>query len=218
MLIQPGSKLVLIGDSITDCGRTRPVAEGRGGGMGTGYPSLVNAMFTAQYPQHHIRVVNVGTSGNRVPDLAARWQSDVIDLQPDWLSILIGINDVWRHFDSPHQPECHVSIEAYREGLTSLLGQTRPLLKGLVLMGPYMIETNPLDPMRTMMIEYARVVQELAEKYDAIYVDLQSAFEVVLAHQHPYYIAQDRIHPELSGHMVIANEFMKAISGAGCHE
>lgn len=108
MNIPPNSKLVMIGDSITDCDRTRPIGEGLFGAQGKGYVSLVDGLLTARYPAHRIRVVNMGTSGHTVRDLQGRWQTDVLDLKPDWLSILIGINDVWRHFDTPLQSECQV--------------------------------------------------------------------------------------------------------------
>jgi lysophospholipase L1-like esterase len=75
-----------------------------GSGLGTGYVSLVDSLLRAAYPQGRIRMVNMGTSGNTVRDLAERWQTDVLDLEPDWLSIMIGINDVWRQFDSPLRP------------------------------------------------------------------------------------------------------------------
>ena len=105
MLMEPKSKLVMIGDSITDCERARPYGEGLFGAIGKGYVSLVDALLTAAYPELGIRVVNMGTSGNTVRDLSARWQSDVLDLKPDWLSVMIGINDVWRQYDLPAQIE-----------------------------------------------------------------------------------------------------------------
>jgi lysophospholipase L1-like esterase len=103
MKIEPGSKLVMIGDSITDAERARPVGEGLFSAQGRGYVSMVDALLGAVYPRHAIRVVNMGVSGNTVRDLKARWQTDVLDLKPDWLSILIGDNDVWRQFDTPWQ-------------------------------------------------------------------------------------------------------------------
>src|SRR6056300_842528 len=97
MKLATGDTLVMIGDSITDCGRGRPV--GQKGTLGNGYAKEVWALLHAVYPERKIRVLNTGVSGQRVPDLAARWQEDVLDLKPDWVSIMIGINDVWRHFD-----------------------------------------------------------------------------------------------------------------------
>src|SRR3954452_17883523 len=96
--IQPNSKLLMIGDSITDCERARPVGEGLFAALGKGYVSLVDALLGATYPEREIRVVNMGSSGNTVRDLKSRWRTDVLDLRPDWLSMMIGINDVWRQF------------------------------------------------------------------------------------------------------------------------
>src|SRR5688572_27600397 len=92
-----GSRWVAIGDSITDTGRARPVGESPGG-LGTGYVLTLDALLGAWYPARRIRLFNVGTSGHTVRDLAERWQTDVVDLKPDWLSVMIGANDVWRQF------------------------------------------------------------------------------------------------------------------------
>ena len=82
MMIPPNSKLVMIGDSITDCGRQRLIGEAYADGLGNGYVSLVDALLCSTYPGHHIRVLNLGIGGNTVLDLEARWQSDVLDLRP----------------------------------------------------------------------------------------------------------------------------------------
>jgi lysophospholipase L1-like esterase len=209
MLIHANSKLLFIGDSITDCGRERPFGEG--GGLGNGYVSLVNALLWAAQPENPVRVVNVGTSGNTVRDLDERWQKDVLAQNPDWLAIMIGINDVWRQFDGPLQKEWHVSLEEYATTLERLIQNTRPSLMGLVLMTPFFIEPNKSDPMRAMMDEYGAVVKRLATKYQAVFVDTQAAFDVVLQHSHAMGIAWDRVHPFLPGHMVIARAFVQAI-------
>ena len=211
MLIEAGSKLVMIGDSITDCGRARPVGEGLFEALGKGYVSLVDAHFQAAMPEKRIRVVNMGTSGNTVRDLKARWQTDVFDLAPDWLSIMIGINDVWRQFDCPYQTEWAVQLEEYRQTLSALVEQTQPRLKGLILMTPYFIEPNQNDAMRARMNQYGEVVRELAGQRQAVFVDTQAAFDQVLLHLHPMTLAWDRVHPNQAGHMVIARAFLKAI-------
>jgi lysophospholipase L1-like esterase len=211
MKIQPGSKLVFIGDSITDCERARPAGEGLFEAHGKGYVNLVNATLTAAHPEQRIRVVNMGISGNTVRDLKARWQSDVFALKPDWLSILIGINDVWRQFDVPLIPEWQVLIDEYERTLEELVSTTRPTLKGLVLMTPYFIEPNRQDAMRIQMDRYGAVVKRLAAQYEAILVDTQTAFDKVLNHLHPMTLAWDRIHPTSAGHMILARAFLKAI-------
>jgi len=209
MLIQPKSNLVMIGDSITDCDRARPVGERQG--LGNGYVSLVNAMLGAACPAHHIRVLNTGVSGNTVLDLEARWEMDVLALRPDWLSVMIGINDVWRQFDSPLAREQHVSLETYAATLEKLVARTRPQLKGLVLMTPYFIEPNRAEPMRAMMDRYGAVVKQLADRYQAIFVDTQAAFDGLLENVHPMALAWDRVHPNLTGHMLLARAFLSAV-------
>jgi lysophospholipase L1-like esterase len=215
MLIQPNSKLVMIGDSITDCQRARPVGEGLFEALGRGYVALIDATLTAALPEQRIRVVNMGTSGNTVRDLAARWQTDVFDLKPDWLSVMIGINDVWRQFDSPLQTEQHVPLAEYADTLEKLVSQTRPKLTGLVLMTPYVIEPNRADAMRVTMDAYGAVVKAVAERHAAVFVDTQAAFDWVLVHLHPMSLAWDRIHPNAAGHMVLARAFLSAIGFAG---
>ncbi|MCA0757823.1 SGNH/GDSL hydrolase family protein [Paenibacillus sp. N4] len=211
MLLEPKSKLVMIGDSITDCERARPYGEGLFGAIGKGYVSLVDALLTAAYPELGIRVVNMGTSGNTVRDLSARWQSDVLDLKPDWLSVMIGINDVWRQYDLPAQTEQHVYIEEYEQTLEQLIARTRPQLQGLVLMTPFYIEPNGADPMRSTMDQYGKVVKSLAAKYDARFVDTQAAFNRVMAHIYPATLAWDRVHPNMAGHAVLARAFLQAV-------
>ncbi|MGB6324761.1 MAG: SGNH/GDSL hydrolase family protein [Methylocella sp.] len=211
MKIHSNSTLLMIGDSITDCGRVRPVAEAVGGDLGNGYVALIHAMLGATCPQRQIRIRNTGISGNTVRDLAARWQSDVLDLKPDWLSIMIGINDVWRQFDAPLQTEWHVSLDEYASILEQLVRATRPQLKGLVLMTPYFIEPNRADPMRAMMDRYGEVVRRLAGQYQAILVDTQAAFDCVLTEVHPMALASDRVHPTLAGHMILARAFLRAL-------
>lgn len=214
MKIRPNGKLLMIGDSITDCGRARPVGEAVNWDLGNGYVSLVNALIGAACPRQNIRVLNLGVSGNTVRDLCARWRTDVLDLEPDWLSVMIGINDVWRQFDAPLQTEWHVHLDEYVGTLERLLDETRPRLEGLVLMTPYFIEPNQADPMRALMDRYGDAVRQLAGRYDAILVDTQAAFDDFLTNVNPMALAADRIHANLTGHMVLARAFLKAVDFA----
>lgn len=212
MILEKNQKLLFIGDSITDVGRTRPIGEGHGGeNLGKGYVSLVNALLHANYPALEIRIVNTGISGNTARHLAERWQTDVLDLKCDWLSIMIGINDVWRQFDKVAQKEVHVSEQEYEQTLDRLVGKTRPMLKGMLLATPYFLELNTGEPMRAMMDRYGRVVEKLARKHDAIFVNTQAAFEPFLKAQHSMSLCADRVHPNLTGHMILAQAFLKAL-------
>lgn len=213
MLLNAKQKLVMIGDSITDTGRARPIGENSGGdGLGHGYVSLVEGLLTSVYPELGIRVVNTGISGNTVRNLKDRWQTDVIDLQPDWLSIMIGINDVWRHFDRPFLPEIHVHEEEYERTLRELVQLTAPRVKGLVLMTPFYLEPNRDDPMRAKMDRYGQIVRQIADETPgALFVDTQAAFDRVLAHLYAGQLAWDRVHPGRSGHMVLARAFLNGV-------
>jgi lysophospholipase L1-like esterase len=153
----------------------------------------------------------MGVSGNTVRDLRARWHTDVLALEPDWLAIGIGINDVWRYFHSPNWPETHVPLAEYTQTLADLIDIIRPELSGLILMTPYFIEPNKNEPMRAMMDQYGASVRQLAEKYQAVLVDTQAAFDAVLTDLHPMALAWDRVHPTHIGHMVLAKAFLKAI-------
>lgn len=214
MKLDKDSTLVMIGDSITDAGRAQPVAEifpWQANSMGSGYPNVVAGMLGAWYPERRIRVINVGTSGNTVRDLAARWQGDVLDLKPDWLSVLIGINDVWRQFDVPLQAKLHVYLDEYASTLESLVEKTLPTLKGMVLMAPYFIEPNRGDAMRKTMEEYAAAVKDIAARHGTLFADPQAEFDRILRDYHPAYLAWDRVHPNIIGHSAIAKCFLEAV-------
>lgn len=205
------ARWVAIGDSITDAGRNKPVGEGPGG-LGTGYVQMMDALLQAWYPARRIRLFNVGTSGHTVRDLAQRWQTDVLDLQPDWLSVMIGANDVWRQFDRVTQPERGVMPDEYERTYDALLARTRPSLKGgLVLITPFFLEPRTNDPMRARMDEYGAIVKRLAPKYDAVLVDSQAAFDVVLKDLPSAMINWDRVHLNHIGSAVLARAVLTAL-------
>lgn len=210
MVFSSGTKLVFIGDSITDAGRSRPIGEGLFAALGNGYVAQVDALIQTGYAEKNIRIINVGGSGNTVVDLQNRWQTDVIDLKPNWLSVCIGINDVWRQFDSPLHIEAQVDLDTYQYTLEQLIREVHPSLDGLVLMTPFVIEPNLSDPMRVRMDQYGAVVKRLAESTGAIFVDVQAAFDRACQHRHPMYFAWDRIHPNLAGITVISRAFLNA--------
>jgi lysophospholipase L1-like esterase len=212
MKLETAQKLLFIGDSVTDCERVKPEGEGMFGGLGKGYVSYVDALLQAVYPDYGIRVVNKGINGNTVRDLKKRWQQDVIDQEPDWLSIMIGINDVWRQYDSPFIKERHVYLDEYEETLRKLIMETKPFVKGLVLMTPFYLESNEQDRMRQMMDQYGQIVRNIAEENLCLFVDTQAAFNEVLMELYPAAIAWDRVHPSAAGHMVLARAFLKVMN------
>ena len=211
MIFDAKDRVLFIGDSVSDFGRARPVGEGLHDGVGTGFIRVISNFINGYYPERNIRITNMGISGNNVLDLDDRWQSDVLDLEPDWVNILIGINDVWRQFDSPQMTEQHVPLDEYEAIYRKLIEKTFPTVKGMILMTPYFMEPNRNDPMRARMDEYGAVVRKLAEEYKLVFVDLQAGWDRLFEHMHPCNIAWDRIHPNQTGCMYIAKQFLEAI-------
>ena len=211
MLLQKNETLLMIGDSITDNGRTYPVGDSRQGGLGKGYVGIVEGLLKAGYPEIPLHILNMGISGNTVRDLASRWQQDVLDMNPDWLSIMIGTNDVWRHFDL-HDPSAAVPLPEFTHKLDQLVAQTKPRLSGgLVLMPPFYVQTDKQDPMRAMMDRYGQAVREIAAKNDTLFADTQAQFDRVLEFVEATDLAPDQVHPAMSGDVILARAFLKSI-------
>jgi len=197
------SRLLMIGDSITDCGRAHPIGEGSTEhALGHGYVSFIGEILGRVCPEKSVHLINMGISGNTVVDLKNRWQRDVFDLQPDWVSVKIGINDVWREIEPSTPDSDRIPIDLFKQLLEELVKSTRTTVKGMILATPYLIESDATDPMRVKMDDYGRVVRDLSERYTTIFVDTQAAFDEVLA-QHPRIpLAADRVHPNEIGHMI----------------
>ena len=211
MLFEKNDTVLFIGDSISDYERARPVGEGLFNAWGTSYVANVGALLGCMYPELRLRVTNMGISGNQVRDLDARWETDVISRKPDWVSVLIGINDVWRQFDLPHMPEKHVLPAEYERTLGELVAETLPRVRGIVLMTPYYMEPNPQDAMRARMDEYGAIVKKIAARHGLKCVDLQARFNRLFEHVHSASIAWDRVHPNMTGHMLIARALLEAL-------
>lgn len=212
MLLLPSERFLFIGDSITDCGRggISPSWD-RPPDLGDGYVSLVHAALLAVYPDYRIRILNQGVSGNTVRDLEARWHSDVLRLRPTWLSIQVGINDVWRHFQPAHEADMRVSIDDFSRSLHHIIQQVRSNLSGLILMSPYYLEANRHEPMRALMDQFGDVVRQAAAHHNGVFVDLQGAFDAVLPSLGPEELAPDRVHVNQAGHMIIARTLLDAL-------
>ncbi len=209
MQLPDQTRILFTGDSITDCGRNRAVVNSSDESLGGGYVRQVNALLAAHYPERSIEVLNTGIGGNRVTDLEARWETDVLALEPHWLAVLIGINDVWRQFDRPYLKQ--VSAEQFESVYDGLLQRTRHGLKGLVLLSPFFLEPERREPMRALMDRYGAIVKALAGKHGALYVDVQAAFDRYLAERHTLTLCADRVHPNQTGHALIARAFLDVV-------
>jgi lysophospholipase L1-like esterase len=210
MLPRPRSRILFIGDSITDCGRRRPIGEGSGA-LGDGYVSLVQAALLASYADYGLHVINMGVAGDTVLGLRNRWDSDVMALRPDWLSIFIGINDAWRQTMDAFGPAERIDVTEYATTLRTLIARTQPWLTGLILMTPYTLQPDRSDPMRRTMDEFGATVREEAASSGALLVDTQAAFDRVMAWVDPLDLSGDGVHVGLAGHMVLAQAVLGSL-------
>lgn len=211
MLFENGDRIVFTGDSTTDNGRGRPVGEGLWDGVGSGYVRVIENILNVVYPERLYWISNTGVSGNTTRDLHDRWQNDVMALKPDWVSVMIGVNDIWRRFDCPAITSSHVYAAEYKDLLSKMMERTLPTVKGMILLSPYYIESNREDSMRMAVDEYIGICSDVAKKYNTVFVNLQRAFDDYLVYRHSSYIAWDRVHPGPIGSTIIAREFLKAV-------
>ena len=205
MIFENMDRIVFAGDSITDMGSTNPVGEGLFDNVGRSYVRVVENMLAVYYPEIKIRVTNSGIAGNTSRDLLNRFDRDVVDLKPDWVSICIGINDVWRQFDCPAMPDTHVLPDEYESNLETMISK----VKGIFLISPYIMEPNSEDMMRNRMNDYVEICRKLAQKHGCIFIDFQKMYEDYCKIRHSSYIAWDRIHPNQIGATLMAKEFLK---------
>ena len=205
MLLQPHDHVLFYGDSITDAGRN----SGANNGLGTGYAALCAAQLLARYPEWNLKFTNKGISGNRVYDLEARLQEDVLDLQPNLVSILIGINDTWRRYDSGTLSPINEFGESYRRILKSL----ENLGARLIICEPFLLPI-PADrkAWREDLDPRIHVCRDLAREFNALYLPLDGLFAGASARASLDYWLPDGVHPSLAGHALIADAWIKAVT------
>ena len=208
MIFENGDRIIFAGDSVTDMGSAQPVGEGLFDNVGRSYVRIIENMLVAWYPELNIRITNSGIGGNTSRDLLARFERDVVSLNPDWVSVCIGINDVWRQFDTPTMPDAAVFPDEYRDNLEKMISAVKDNVKGVFLLSPYYMEPLRDDKMRKRMDEYGKICVELSEKHGCLFVDFQSLYERFLQIRHSSCIAWDRVHPNQMGATLMAREFL----------
>jgi lysophospholipase L1-like esterase len=203
--LEHSSTILFTGDSITDC--ERGATENP---LGYGYPLRVAGAWDSARPDSRIRWLNTGLAGHRVPDLVSRWQTDVLDLEPDIVSILVGINDCSFRMasgidDRPGQDE-------YRDGYVSLLEPLAARNVRLVLIEPFLLPVN--EDQRTWrqdLDEKIQIVRDLARGFDARLLAADGIFAQRAATTGPEFWARDGVHPTAAGHQLIANAWLDLV-------
>ena len=208
-MIQPKDHIVFYGDSITDCGRNRDAAPGEEPGWGGGYAQMASAWLSAQKPEMNLVFSNKGIGGNRVYDLEERLESDVLSLRPDLVSILIGINDVWREVDSNIPSPLDEFRACYRRILERINGAGCEM----ILLDPFVLHTRPdIESWRPILDPKIEVVRELAQEFAATHIALDDIFQQASKKRKPEFWAGDAVHPSFAGHALIAQSWLQAAS------
>jgi lysophospholipase L1-like esterase len=208
-LFKDGQTVLFIGDSITDCGR-----RGASAPFGDGYVRKTIDLITARYPERKLRFINKGIGGNTVVDLLNRWEDDVIRHRPDWLSIKIGINDLHRTARNDADP---VPPKRFEDGYRKILERTRKATRAkLILIDPFYIsrDTSPHSwrgKVHALLPSYLRIVARLAKEYRAIHVKTHDTFQRHLRYREADRFCPEPVHPNPSGHLVIAHEVLRAV-------
>lgn len=205
----PPRRWLFVGDSVTDCGRARPVGT-CDTGLGDGWVSLLQRRLERLDPP--VRLLNQGVAGDTVRHLAARWERDVLAWQPELLVVGVGINDVWRRFDTPRDPGAHVPLDEFVRVYDRLLADPRPAPR-LLLWTPFFVQPDRADPMRRLMDGYGAAVRDLAEAHRAACVDAQAVFDAACAMRPALEWAADRVHPSPDGHRLLAEAILEALVG-----
>lgn len=200
-------RVLFQGDSITDAGRQRELLSD----LGKGYPQLVAAQLGFEQPGAY-EFLNRGISGNRIVDVYARVKADLINLNPDVLSLLIGINDVWHEIGSRNG----VDAKRFEAVYDMLLAQIREALPDIhiLLLEPFVLRGTATDAAFDVFeketLLRAEAVERLAKKHHAVFVPLQAAFSEAAGRTSPKIWLGDGVHPTPAGHELIKREWLKA--------
>lgn len=203
MKLKDGDIIVFAGDSTTDADRCATAD-----GLGNGYVKLVSDALYAFLPTENYRVVNAGVSGNTSLQLLERWDRDVMSLTPNVVFCMIGINDVWRHFDRCEPLQKRISVQEYVENLSLICEKTKGV-RVFCVIPPYFMERNRTDEMRVMTEEYAAAAREVAKKFGADVLDVQPAFDEYMLGRSGQTISWDRVHPGWIGSQLIMREIFR---------
>ncbi len=214
-LIRSNDTILFQGDSITDAGRSRP-KEGvpnDPAGLSGGYAGLAAGFVLADRSADGLKFLNRGISGHKVFQLAERWQRDCLDLKPDVLSILIGVNDIWHMLNGNYQG----TVEIYERDYNALLDRTLKALPKvrLVICEPFVLRCGAVnDKWFPQFDQYRAAAQRVAKAHKATFVAFQSMFDAAVKFAPPEYWAKDGVHPSSAGAALMAHAWVKAVNAA----
>ncbi|EEF61555.1 SGNH/GDSL hydrolase family protein [Pedosphaera parvula] len=212
-LISKGDVVLFQGDSITDMGRSREKAGEPNvqPALGNGYAWMAGAALLVDRPNDGLKVYNRGVSGNKVFQLAERWQTDCLDLKPNVLSILIGVNDIWHKLNGKYDG----TVEIYERDYRALLDRTKKALPDvkLVICEPFVLRCGAVnDKWFPEFDTYRAAAKRVADAFHATWVPFQSMFNEAIKLAPPEHWAKDGVHPTDHGASLMAHDWLKAVN------
>lgn len=208
LTLTPGSTVLFIGDSITDCRRDRDNPDD----LGQGYASMAAGWYAARRPGERIRFLNRGIGGNRVKDLRARWKEDCLALEPDVVSILVGVNDMWRRYDS-NDP---TPVEDFEENYRFILGEATAQGARLLMIEPFLLPLRPEHWVRREDLDpKILAVRRLAYESGATFVPADGIMAQAVATSGVEEWSNDGVHLTPAGHALLAQAWLAAV-GVTC--
>lgn len=212
LLLAKNDTILFQGDSITDWGRDRSKNEtNTTSALGSGYVLATSAQLLGQHPAHQFKIHNKGIGGQKVFELAARWDTDCIDLKPNVLSILIGVNDFWHTMSLGYKG----SLETYRNDYRKLLERTKKALPDvkLILMEPFGLKDVKFvdEKWYPVFAQYQQAAREIATGFGAVFIPLQAVFNKALEVAPGHYWTVDGVHPSIAGEGLIAQAWLETV-------
>jgi len=207
-----GNTILFQGDSITDAGREK-VKElpNNAGSFGLGYAFLSASALLKALPEKTLTIYNRGISGNKVYQLAERWQKDCLDLKPDVLSVLIGVNDYWHKRNGQYNG----TVEVYEKDYRKLLQATKEKLPSikLVICEPfYVLNTSAVDgTWSAPMKEYQEAAKQIAHDFNTLWVPFQKVFDEAVKYAPATYWTGDGVHPGMPGAQLMAEAWLRVV-------
>ncbi|MDR3249007.1 MAG: SGNH/GDSL hydrolase family protein [Treponema sp.] len=195
------------GDSITDCGRVRTDA----GNLGAGYPAKIAETWQSRFPGSKLKFLNRGVSGDRTVNLLERYDVDFRALKPDLVSILIGVNDTWRHYDA-NDPTTTEQYEKNYRVLLQNIKRDLPQAK-IVIIEPFLLCSDPAKAIwREDLDPKIQAARRLAREFADVFVPMDGIFvRYAVAGIKDTDMSADGVHPTPLGHQIIAKEWLKSI-------
>jgi lysophospholipase L1-like esterase len=200
------------GDSITDAGRNKEdMSSNTAKALGSGYAMLAAANLLEEYAPLNLKVYNKGISGNKVYQLAERWDKDCLDLKPDVLSILIGVNDFWHKLNGQYNG----TVEIYRNDLIALLERTKKALPDvkLIICEPFAVPGVKAVDARWFpeFYGYQKAAREIADKFGTVFVPFQKVYDEAVKQAPGSYWTGDGVHASLAGAQLMAEAWKEVV-------